>query len=72
MLAAVVDATRDVTDLERKLETNLAALTSTGRFEETLGMLAAAVQLLAARAGDATSEPRRVELAAPHRTGKAA
>jgi hypothetical protein len=30
------------------------------------------VQLLAARAGDAASEPRRVELAAPHRTGKAA
>ena len=72
VLAAVVDATRDVTDLERKLETNLAALASTGRFEETLGMLAAAVQLLAARAGDAASEPRRVELAAPHRTGKAA
>jgi biopolymer transport protein ExbB/TolQ len=72
VLAAVVDATRDVTDLERKHETNLAALASTGRFEETLGMLAAAVQLLAARAGDAASEPRRVELAAPHRTGKAA
>ena len=72
VLEAVVDATRDVTALERSLESNLAVLAATGRFEETLAMLSAAVQLLATRAGGAAAEPRRVDLSAQHRTGKAA
>lgn len=63
LLGDVVTATRDIASLERSLDSNLTALTSTGRFEETLGMLAAAVQLLAARAGDA-SPARRVDLSA--------
>ncbi|MFM8538500.1 MAG: hypothetical protein ACKOES_10585, partial [Planctomycetaceae bacterium] len=63
---------RDDPDHARPPDPTPAALASPGRFADTLGMLAAAVQLLAARAGDAASEPRRVELAAPHRTGKAA
>ena len=62
LLERVVDATRDVTHLERSLEGNLAALTATGRFDETLATLSAAVQLLAARAADGASEPRRVDL----------
>ena len=51
---------------------NLTTLAATGRFEETLATLAAAVQLLAARAGDAIGEPRRVDLQVVRRTGKAA
>lgn len=62
LLERVVDATRDVTDLERSLDANLAALTTTGRFDETLATLAAAVQLLAGRAADTAQEPRRVDL----------
>jgi hypothetical protein len=72
LLEKVVDATRDVTALERSLDANLSALTATGRFEETLATLSAAVQLLAARAGDAAGEVRRVELAGGRRSGKAA
>jgi hypothetical protein len=72
VLGTVVDATRDIAVLERNLEANLSALTATGRFEETLGMLAAAVQLLASRSGGVAAEPRRVDLSVPHRTGKAA
>jgi hypothetical protein len=47
-------------------------LASAGRFDETLATLAAAVQLLAVRAGDASSDARRVELQAARRNGKAA
>jgi biopolymer transport protein ExbB/TolQ len=72
LLGRVVDATRDIATLERSLDSNLAALTTTGRFEETLGTLAAAVQLLAARAGDASHEQRRVELPGGRRSGRAA
>jgi hypothetical protein len=72
MLGGVVEATRDLATLERSLESNLDALTATGRFEETLATLAAAVQLLAARTGDAAAEPRRVALHAVRTTGKAA
>jgi hypothetical protein len=67
-----VEATRDLATLERTLESNLGTLTATGRFEETLTTLAAAVQLLAARAGDAAAEPRRVALHAVRPIGKAA
>lgn len=49
LLSGVVDATRDIATLERTLEANLTVLSATGRFEETLTTLAAAVQLLSAR-----------------------
>jgi len=67
-IEGIVEATRDIASLERSLDANLATLTSTGRFEETLTTLAAAVQLLAARAAD----HRRSELEVTRRTGKAA
>ncbi|NDC64500.1 MAG: hypothetical protein EBZ59_11080 [Planctomycetia bacterium] len=72
LLEKVVEATRDVTALERSLDANLSTLTATGRFEETLATLSAAVQLLAARAGDASGETRRVDLSVGRRSGKAA
>ncbi len=62
LLAKVVDATHNVAALERALDSNLATLAGSGRFEETLATLAAAVQLLAARAQDAAIEPHRAEL----------
>lgn len=72
LLTRVVDATHNVAALERTLESNLAALADSGRFEETLATLSAAVQLLAARAQDVAVEPRRVDLQGAHRVGKAA
>ena len=66
-LAGVVDATRDIAALERSLDANLATLSATGRFEETLTTLAAAVQLLAARAADQGRDVHAIR-----RTGKAA
>jgi len=72
VLGSVVDATRDISTLERSLDANLSRLATTGRFEETLATLAAAVQLLAARAGDVAGDPRRVDLHAVRNTGKAA
>lgn len=72
LLSKVVDATHNVAALERSLDANLATLAGSGRFEETLATLAAAVQLLAARAQDASVEPRRVDLHAALRPGKAA
>ena len=72
LLGKVVDATRDLSALERSLDANLNTLAATGRFDETLSMLAAAVQLLAVRAGDVSGETRRVELQAVRRTGKVA
>ena len=72
LLERVVDATRDVAALERVLDSNLHALAATGRFEETLATLSAAVQLLAARAGDASVERRHVDLASAVHLGKAA
>ena len=72
MLGQVVDATRDIAALERSLDANLNTLASTGRFDETLATLAAAVQLLAARAGDVAADQRRVDLNTVRRPGKAA
>jgi len=66
-IAGVVEATRDIAALERSLDANLATLSSTGRFEETLTTLAAAVQLLAARAADQGRDVHAIR-----RTGKAA
>jgi biopolymer transport protein ExbB/TolQ len=70
LLGEVVGATRDIATLERALDSNLAALSATGRFEETLATLAAAVQLLAARTS--TADHRTVDLQAARRVGKAA
>jgi len=72
LLGKVVDATRDIAALERSLDANLSTLAATGRFDETLATLAAAVQLLAVRAGDVSGDQRRVELLSARRTGKAA
>ena len=72
LLTRVVDATHNVAALERTLESNLSALADSGRFEETLATLSAAVQLLAARAQDSAVEPRRVDLQGAHRAGTAA
>jgi hypothetical protein len=69
LLGEVVTASRDIAALERSLDANLGTLAATGRFEETLATLGAAVQLLAARAG---AEVRHVELHAARRVGKAA
>lgn len=67
-IEGIVGATRDIAALERSLDANLSTLAATGRFEETLTTLAAAVQLLAARAAD----QRRGDIDAVRRTGKAA
>jgi len=72
LLGKVVDATRDISSLERALDSNLNTLASAGRFDETLATLAATVQLLAARAGDVSNDTRRIELQAARRAGKAA
>jgi hypothetical protein len=71
LLGDVVDATRDIRALERSLDANLGALATSGRFEETLSMLAAAVQMLASRAGD-TADRRRLDPGSLCSSGKAA
>jgi hypothetical protein len=68
LLGGVADATHHIATLERSLDANLSTLAATGRFEETLTTLAAAVQLLAARAAD----QRRGEADLVRRPGKAA
>ncbi len=68
LLTGVVAATRDLVSLERTLDANLAAVTSTGRFEETLATLSAAVHLLSARATARGLD----EIEAERRAGKAA
>lgn len=71
LLANVVNATRDLTTLEKSLNDNLATLAASGRFEEVLATLAASTQLLAARAS-AAGAPRPVELSGVRSSGKAA
>lgn len=71
LLANVVNATRDLTTLEKSLNDNLATLAASGRFEEVLATLAASTQLLAARAS-AAGAPRPVELSGVSPSGKAA
>jgi len=70
-LAAVAAATRDIAGLQERLESNLATLATSGRFEETLTTLSAAVQLLAVRAADRQVAPR-LDLNDARCTGKAA
>jgi len=66
-ITGMVEVTRDIAALEQSLDANLATVAATGRFEETLATLSAAVQLLAARASD---QARDVHLS--RRNGKAA
>jgi len=68
LLVGVVGATRDIASLERALDANLAALGATGRFEETLATLVAAVHLLSARATARSLE----EIESARQSGKAA
>jgi len=68
VLAGVGDATRTITSLERALDANLATLSATGRFEEAITTLAAAAQLLSARATSRSLD----EIEAVRRHGKAA
>jgi len=70
-LAAVASATRDIAGLQERLEANLSTLATSGRFEEALATLSAAVQLLAVRAGDRPAAPR-FEQSDVRRSGKAA
>ncbi len=58
ILGGVVAAASDLAAIERSLDANLAAVAASGRFEEALITLSAAVQLLAARAGDAAAPSR--------------
>jgi biopolymer transport protein ExbB/TolQ/plasmid stabilization system protein ParE len=67
-LAGVAEAAQEVARLERSLDANLAMLASSGRFEETLATLSAAVQLLAARA----AAQERGDVLESRRFGKAA
>ena len=50
----------------------IETVTATGRFEETLATLSAAVHLLAARAGQLPGEAGRVSLPGGRHAGKAA
>jgi len=68
LLAGVAAASQDVVRLERSLDANLAMLASTGRFEETLATLSAAVQLLSTRA----AAQDRDDILEARRFGKAA
>ncbi len=68
LIGNVIATTRDVADLERSLDANLAALSATGRFEETLAALTAAVHLLSARA----MAKGREDMDEARRLGKAA
>jgi hypothetical protein len=61
LLARVVEATGDVTQLERALNENLRGLAGAKHFEDTVMSLAAAIHLLTARL-DPSVESRKVEL----------
>ena len=59
LLSSVVDATRDLRSLEQALEDNLNAVVNSGKFDETMLTLAAAIQLFASRVGaEGTAWPR--------------
>jgi biopolymer transport protein ExbB/TolQ len=62
VLLKVVEATDQVGRLENALNRNLQSLAGARNFEETVVSLAAAIQLLAARLGQAPAEARTVEL----------
>jgi biopolymer transport protein ExbB/TolQ len=62
MLLKVVEATDQVGRLEQALNRNLQALAGARNFEETVVSLAAAIQLLSARLGQAPADTRTIEL----------
>ncbi len=70
LLLQVVGATDQVARLEHELNRNLAALASTGHFEETVVSLSAAIGLLSARLGQ--GDFSRVDLQSGARKGQAA
>lgn len=68
LLLKVVEATGQIAGLEQTLNRNLTALSTARSFDETLVALAAAVQLLSARLGQAAGDQRSVNLlgSTPH------
>ena len=62
LLLKVVEATGQIAGLEQTLNRNLTALSTARSFDETLVALAAAVQLLSARLGQAAGDQRSVNL----------
>ena len=64
LLLKVVEATGQIAGLEQTLNRNLTALSTARSFDETLVALAAAVQLLSARLGQAAGDQRTVNLLA--------
>jgi len=69
-LERVVSMLDEIASLEQSLESNLAAVTATGRFEEAVISLSAATQLLAARARE--SHRSHLDGAASASVGKVA
>jgi hypothetical protein len=68
VLAGMGGAAKEIAALERTLDANLATLSATGRFDEAITTLAAAAQLLSARATARSLD----DIAASRRHGKAA
>jgi biopolymer transport protein ExbB/TolQ len=72
VLGRAVSATSQVAKLEETLNRNLSALAGARHFEQTVMSLAAAINLLSARLGDAPTGPLPVQLGSPRRSGQAA
>lgn len=72
VLGRAVHATEQVGRLEETLNRNLTALAGAKHFEQTVMSLAAAIQLLSARLGDAPAAAPTVQLGATRRSGQAA
>ena len=68
LLAGMGGAAKEIAAIERTLDANLATLSATGRFDEAITTLAAAAQLLSARATARSLD----DIAASRRHGKAA
>ncbi len=72
LMARVVEATRDVMQLETALNENLKALAGSKNFEDTVMSLAAAIHLLNMRLGASDGEARHINLSPPKVQGRAA
>lgn len=72
VLTRAVEATGQIARLEETLNRNLAALTSSGHFEQALASLSAAIHLLHARLGQVPLENPQVQLEPSRRIGQAA
>lgn len=66
----IVEATGQVAKLEDRLNQNLAALSGSRNFEETVNSLAAVIHLLNTKLSDVPTEPHVIQL--PRRKGEAA